>query len=204
MATREGVAGAPKVKAAPTGCSNAVCGVVEASEAAGKKASLTVNVGEAEPIKVVSPEPFDAGSRIVVALVGSTIGDDEVTQPTICTAAMLGWEGSAGTVPVTLPKAYSPGEPAPDERPKAGGKASTELDAMGNVVAVEALFVSKPKATKEEKEIAKLEKAAAKGDAKATVKLQHLRLRQEIAAKRAAGEEVYTDDELEKAGLEPP
>ena len=53
-------------------------------------------------------------------------------------------------------------------------------------------------------ERAKLEKAAAKGDAKAALKLQHLRLRQEIAAKRAAGEEVYTDDELEKAGLEPP
>ena len=46
MTTREGVSGAPKLKAAPTGCSNAVCGVVEASEAAGKKASLTVDVGD--------------------------------------------------------------------------------------------------------------------------------------------------------------
>lgn len=203
MAAREGVSGAPKLKDAPTGCSNAVCGIVEASEAAGKKTSLTVDVGEAEPLKVVSPEPFDAGTRIVVALVGSTIGDVEVTQPTICTAAMLGWAGPGGTGPVTLPKAFSPGEAAPDEKPKAG-KAKAEVDAMGNVVGVEAMFVSKPKPTKEEKEIAKLEKAAAKGDAKAALKLQHLRLRQEIAAKRAAGEEVYTDDELEKAGLDPP
>ena len=204
MTTREGIKGAPTLKAAATGCSNAVCGVVEASEPSGKKACLTVNVGEAEPVKVMSPEAFDVDTRIVVALVGSSIGDVEVTQPTICTAAMLGWEGPGGTGPVTLPKAFSAGEPAPDEKPKAGGKAKAELDAMGNVVAVEALFVSKPKPTKEEKEIAKLEKAAAKGDAKATVKLQHLRLRQEIAAKRAAGEEVHTDDEMEKAGLEPP
>ena len=65
----------------------------------------------------------------------------------------------------------------------------------------EALFVSKPKLSKAEKEMAKLEKAAAKGDTKAATKLQHLRLRQEIEARRAAGEEVYTDDELEAAGL---
>ena len=77
---------------------------------------------------------------------------------------------------------------------------------MGNTDApegVDALFISKPKLSKEEKEIAKLEKAAAKGDAKAATKLQHLRVRQAIAAKRAAGEEVYTDEELEAAGLEP-
>ena len=60
---------------------------------------------------------------------------------------------------------------------------------------------SKPKLSKEEKEIAKLEKAAAKGDAKAATKLQHLKLKQSVAARRAAGEEVFTDDELEAAGL---
>ena len=69
---------------------------------------------------------------------------------------------------------------------------------------MEALFVSKPKLSKEEKEMAKLEKAAAKGDAKAATKLQHLKLRQAIATKRAAGEEVFTDDELEAAGLSAP
>jgi len=210
MSTREGVAGAPTLKAAPTGCSHAVCGLVEASEpaAAGKKAGavrLTVDVGEGEPLTVVSLSSVDIGARIVVALVGSSIGDAEVSQPTICTAAMLGWEGPGGTGPVTLPKAFSPGDSAPDERPKAG-RTTAEVDKMGNAVdgaGVEALFVSKPKLSKEEKEMAKLEKAAAKGDAKAAKKLQHLRLRQDIGARRAAGEDVYTDDEMEKAGLEP-
>ena len=45
---------------------------------------------------------------------------------------------------------------------------------------------------------------AAKGDEKAATKLQHLKVRQAIAAKRAAGEEVFTDDELEAAGLSAP
>lgn len=210
MTTREGVSGAPTLKDAPTGCSHAVCGVVEASEpaAAGKKAGavrLTVNVGEAEPLTVVSPSAVDVGARIVVAMVGSSIGDVEVSQPTICDASMLGWDGKGSTGPVTLPKAFSPGDSAPDERPKAG-RSAAEIDKLGNVVdgaGVEALFVSKPKLSKEEKEMAKLEKAAAKGDEKAAKKLAHLRLRQEIGARRAAGEEVFTDDELEKAGLEP-
>ena len=86
-------------------------------------------------------------------------------------------------------------------------KAAATVDKLGNAdvaEGVDALFVSKPKLTKEEKEIAKLEKAAAKGDAKAATKLQHLKLRHAIAAKRAAGEEVYTDDELEAAGLSAP
>ena len=104
-----------------------------------------------------------------------------------------------------LPKSFAPGDTAPEEQPKAL-KAEVKLDKLGNADAadgVEALFISKPKQSKEEKEMAKLEKAAAKGDAKAAIKLQHLKLRQAIAAKRAAGEEVYTDDELEAAGLTP-
>lgn len=210
MATREGVSGAPALKAAPVGCSNAVCGLVQASEPAmaGKKVGamkLTVDVGEDQPAVVISATAVDVGARILVALVGSSIGDVEVTKPTICDATMLGWEGPGGIGPVILPKAFNPGDSAPYERPKAG-RATAEVDKLGNVVtgvAVEALFVSKPKLSKEEKERAKLERAAAKGDVKAAVKLQHHRLRQEIGAKRAAGEEVFTDDEMEKAGLAP-
>ena len=122
-------------------------------------------------------------------------------------ADMLGWKGpSTGSGPALLPKYFAPGDSAPGERPKAV-KAAAAVDKLGNDDAaegVEALFVSKPKLSKEEKEIAKLEKAAAKGDAKAATKLQHLKVRQAIAAKRAAGEEVYTDDELEAAGLSAP
>ena len=99
MATREGVSGAPTLKAAPSGCSNAVCGLIEAKEDTGKKnVRLTVNVGDAEPLVVVSAVDVDVGMRIVVALPGSSVGDDEVTQPLICDAVMLGWEGKGAPV----------------------------------------------------------------------------------------------------------
>ena len=75
-AVRAGVAGAPTIKDAPTGCSNAVCGIIVEikSTGTGKKAthSLTVDVGESTPIKVVSTVAMDAGTRIVVALAGSS------------------------------------------------------------------------------------------------------------------------------------
>ena len=205
MSKREGVAGAPTLSEAPVGCSNAVCGLVEAVESntAGKKKThkLTVNVGEETPLFLATTVAVDIGARIVVALAGSSVGDaDNIPEPIICDAVMLGWKGAvSGSGPAMLTKTFGPGDSAPDEQPKAV-KAAAVVDKLGNLDAadgVEALFVSKPKQTKEEKEMAKLEKAAAKGDAKAATKLQHLKLRQAIAAKRAAGEEVFTDDELE-------
>ena len=210
MPSRQGIAGAPELTDAPTGCSNAVCAVVVESAASSAKKNvftLTVDVGEADHLTVTSNGfAVDVGSRIVVALAGSSIGDAEISEPTICDENMLGWKGpSAGPGPAQLPKSFAPGDSAPEERPKAV-KAAAAVDKLGNedvADGVEALFVSKPKLSKEEKEIAKLEKAAAKGDAKAATKLAHLKLKQSIAARRAAGEEVFTDDELEAAGLTP-
>ena len=141
-------------------------------------------------------------SNDVVALVGSSIGDTEVTAPTLCDAHMLGWKDKIAG-PAQLPKSFAAGDSAPEERPKAV-KAAATVDKLGNADAdagVEAVFISKPKLSKEEKEIAKLEKAAAKGDAKAAAKLQVCKVKQSIAARRAAGEEVFTNDELEAAGL---
>ena len=203
-AVRAGISGAPTLKDAPTGCSNAVCGIVLEAVASGKKATLTVDVGESAPVKLVSSTNMDVGSRIVVALAGSSIGDTEVVEPTICDAHMLGWKDKLAG-PVQLPKSFAAGDSAPDERPKAV-KAEKAVDKLGNAEAdagVEQLFISKPKLSKEDKEIAKLEKAAAKGDAKAATKLQVLKLKQSIAARRANGEEVFTDDEMEAAGLAP-
>jgi hypothetical protein len=209
MVKREGVAGAPTLTDAPTGCSNAVCAlVVTATTSANKKSyTLTVDVGEEATLTVHSVGfPVDVGSRVVVALAGSSIGDVELSEPRICSADMLGWKGpSNGPGPVQLPKTFAPGDSAPGERPKVV-KAEAPVDKLGNADAaegVDALFISKPKLSKEEKEIAKLEKAAAKGDAKAASKLQILKLKQSIAARRAAGEEVFTDDEMEAAGLTP-
>jgi len=221
---REGVAGAPTLTEAPSGCSNAVCGVVESTEpvVTGKKTThrLTVNVGEEAPLSVHSKVEVEVGSRIVVAMAGSSIGDAEISEPKICDADTLGWQGPSNgpsstapsgnglsTGPVLLPKTFAPGDSVPDERPKAG-RAAAAVDKMGNAEgaaeAVEALFVTKPKLSKDEKEMAKLEKLAAKGDAKAAAKLERLKVTVAVAAKRAAGEEVFTDDELEAAGLSAP
>ena len=95
MSKREGVAGAPTLSEAPVGCSNAVCGLVEAVESntAGKKKThkLTVNVGEEAPLFLVSTVAVDIGARIVVALAGSSVGDaDNIPEPIICDAVMLG------------------------------------------------------------------------------------------------------------------
>ena len=145
---REGVAGAPTLTEAPSGCSNAICGIVESTEpvVAGKKTThrLTVNVGEEAPLSVQSKAEVEVGSRIVVAMAGSSIGDAVISEPKICDADTLGWQGPSNgpsstapaanglsTGPVLLPKTFAPGDSVPDERPKAG-RAAAAVDKMGN------------------------------------------------------------------------
>jgi hypothetical protein len=145
---REGVSGAPALTEAPSGCSNAVCGVVESTEpvVAGKKTThrLTVNVGEDALLSVQSKVEVEVGSRIVVAMAGSSIGDAVISEPKVCDADTLGWEGPSNgpsstapsasglsTGPVLLPKTFAPGDSVPDERPKAG-RAAAAVDKMGN------------------------------------------------------------------------
>ena len=148
MSVREGVSGAPTLTEAPSGCSNAVCGVVESTEpvVAGKKTThrLTVNVGEEALLSVQSKAEVEVGSRIVVAMAGSSIGDAVISEPKICDADTLGWQGPSNgpsstapsasglsTGPVLLPKTFAPGDSVPDERPKVG-RAAAAVDKMGN------------------------------------------------------------------------
>ena len=100
----EGVTGAPTLKAEVSGCTEAVCGEVEACEkAAGKFFKLTVNIGDEQPVPIVTSwDGVGVGSRVVIAVVGSFVADVEVTpverggvvsQGLLCDSLMLGWAG---------------------------------------------------------------------------------------------------------------
>jgi hypothetical protein len=240
-AVRDGVAHSPIILDAVAGCSGAVVGQVLSSEpntSGGKTKGhkLLVECGEQKPVVVVCHVPVDVDALVCVALAGSLIGEQVVeenavvkgvvTGGQICTSAMLGWDNAEKDSGVVELRAGSLliGDPAPGERPKAR-KAKT-LDALGNEVAlneqVDALFVTKPKVSKEERAAEREAKRALKGKDKedgkddpaevalgengkpVASKAQTKLLKKQIADKRKAGEEVYTDDEFEGAGFAPP
>lgn len=83
---------------------------------------------------------------------------------------------------------------------------------------IEQLFVTKPKLSKEDKQIAAMEAKEARKRAKAAksgvkadevldtgprkpTKLELAKLKKAVAVRREQGEDVYTDDELEAAGF---
>lgn len=225
----EGVKHAPTLKEEVKGCTDAVCGVVETMEkASGKFLKLSVNIGEELPLSIVTNwEGLDVGLRVCIAVVGSFVADVEVkpverggalSQGLLCDSSMLGWAGGTTGSPVLLPTSFEPGMPAPTERPKR--TAANVEDPRDPSAGAEALFG--PVLTKEEKKAAaatkKAEREAKKKgggvevDAKtkaakprvAPTKADLKKIKKLTADKRkaaAAGEEVFTDDELERAGF---
>jgi tRNA-binding EMAP/Myf-like protein len=141
---RAGVSGAPTMKAALSGCTEAICAiVVSVKEMGGKKKlrALTCDIGDGEgqEITIVTAWDVTEGMRCVVAMVGSMVGDEEVkeeshgsvvSQGTLCSADMLGWAGG-GDAAARLPVTFSAGEGAPEEKPKRGAAA---VDACGNAL----------------------------------------------------------------------
>lgn len=235
-AVRDGVEHSPIILDAVKGCSGAVVGQVlscEQNTSVKTKGGwkVVVECGETTPVVVVAHCPVDVDALVCVAVAGSLVGEvavepdavvkGVVTGGLICTSAMLGWENAEKDDGVVELRAGSLliGDPAPGERPKA--RKTKQLDALGNEVAlneqVDALFIAKPKVSKEERAVALAAKRAAKGKAgseetaelgangkpvanKAQAKL----LKKQIAEKRKQGEEVWTDEEFENAGFEAP
>jgi hypothetical protein len=228
---RTGVAFNPEIMAAPVGCTNAVCGLVIAVEtleklvAKKKQYIVTCDVAEENYVKVATLLSVEVGQLVVVALLGSLVGDSVVgakdvgghtTTGRLCDVAMMGWKGDSKSV-ATLPKTFAPGDSAPEEAPK-GGVREVQVDKLGNIIGNLELeeLSAKPKVSKEDKKIAALEakaardakKKAAKGEGAAEStgprkpsKLELAKIKKDVKTKRAAGEEVYTDDELEAAGF---
>eukprot|EP00966_Prymnesium_polylepis_P068628 1594202-Prymnesium_polylepis.1 len=71
---REGVAHAPAMRAAVTGATEAVCGLIDASEPVeghAKVRRLTVDVGAEQPLTIATKWDVSAGMRVVIAVLGS-------------------------------------------------------------------------------------------------------------------------------------
>ena len=232
-----GIKGNPRLKAAQVGCTDAICGLVESIEAVeggGKRMLVHVRVGADEVLKVATTWSVVVGKVVAVATVGSFCGDVVVskgavggieTNGKLLDAATLGWAGGAAGAAAVLPSRFEAGDPAPDVKPKRSDAVVT--DAAGNTIsasqvdAVDSLYASKPKLTKEEKKAAqkkakaakKAAKAAAKGETVAEVKEEEevelkkatkgqlKAIKKECSVRRKGGEEdVNTDEELEAAG----
>ena len=162
---REGITGAPIVKEEISGCLGGICGTVEdIVELEGGKRKVVVRIGEAvtDTVVVVTKFTVAPGKIVVVAPVGSMVGNSEVTAKTVLGVettgrlldeATLGWkDGASGAALFLHPKQFVAGDTAPSERPERIRE--REVDAMGNVIlanAIDSLSIGKQKATKEEK-----------------------------------------------------
>lgn len=220
---RTGISGNPKFKEAQVGCTDAVCGTVEAIEnvdGGGKRKMITICIGAEKPLKVASSWSVVLGDRVAVATVGSFCGDMEVrignfggveTTGRLLDAATLGWSDSSGST-CLMPGTVEVGTTVPDERPK------RDLTLVMQNLSVS---TKKPKQSKEEKAAKKAAKAAEKKAAKDAAlaaargsdeedddvelvkasKAELKKIKKDVAKRRKGGEDCTTDDELEKSGF---
>ena len=158
-----------------------VVGLVSTAEAvAGKDklSKLEVDVGAGEPITIVTnASNVQAGSRVVVATVGTELRDETivkkasvggvVSEGMLCDAPMLGWVGGGAGAAAIVPESYNPGDAPPAERPRGGPAASSEAAPATPAVDVKPLF--EKKLSKEEKKAAAAAKKAER-DAKKKAK----------------------------------
>mmetsp|Transcript_8848 Transcript_8848/g.11671 ORF Transcript_8848/g.11671 Transcript_8848/m.11671 type:complete len:151 (+) Transcript_8848:218-670(+) len=102
--------------------------VVTLNPLKGKLKKLEVDVGEEEPLTIVTNAPnVREDSRVVVAKVGSVVNDEPVKKASVggcmsygmlCDAPMLGWVGGGAGTAALVPDTYEIGSPPPDSRPR--------------------------------------------------------------------------------------
>uniref|UniRef100_A0A7S1NGC2 RanBP2-type domain-containing protein n=1 Tax=Eutreptiella gymnastica TaxID=73025 RepID=A0A7S1NGC2_9EUGL len=96
-----------------------------------KLTEIKVDIGEAEPVNIVTNAKVKAGMRVVVAIVGSTImdnGEETVIKKTnvggrcsagmLCNGPMLGWVGGDASAPAQVPESFALGDQPPSSRPR--------------------------------------------------------------------------------------
>lgn len=227
------------MKAAVTGATEAVCGIIDACEPVDGQAKvlrLTVDVGAEAMLTIATKWDVATGMRVVIAVLGSFVNDVEVKETTLggvssqgllCDGVMLGWSGASAGAAALLPSSFKPGDSVPDERPR---RVQTEEPAFagfdtGDAEDGKPLFEAK--LTKEEKKALAAKKKAEREAKKNGVELSDeagaagqaagagaaekprvrptkadlKRVKKQAADKRKAGEECFTDDELEAAGF---
>ncbi|CAM9850131.1 unnamed protein product [Heterosigma akashiwo] len=94
----------------------------------GKLKKLVVDVGEEEPLTIVTNAPnVRDDSRVVVAKIGAVINDEPVKKTSVggvmshgmlCDAPMLGWSGGGAGTAVWLSEDFEVGAPPPDSKPR--------------------------------------------------------------------------------------
>ena len=134
-----------------------------------KLKALTVDVGAADPLAIVTNAPnVQTQSRVVVATVGTELNNGETVKKAnvggapsegmLCDPPMLGWVGGGAGAAATVPDTFSPGDTPPAERPRGGPAASAAAEPAVPAVDVKPLF--EKKLSKEEKKAAAAAKKA--------------------------------------------
>ncbi|KAJ1630297.1 hypothetical protein T492DRAFT_840108 [Pavlovales sp. CCMP2436] len=147
-----------------------VVGLVQGCEPVAGKDKLKqvlLDVGAEKPVRVVTNAPnVEVGKRLVVALVGATVGEIEVKRTAVggvvsegmlCDPGMLGWAGGGAGAAATVPDSFAPGDPAPSSRPRMDGGGKDD-GAAAPAKEVEPLFAKK--LSKEEKKVLAAQKKA--------------------------------------------
>jgi tRNA-binding EMAP/Myf-like protein len=113
---------------------NLVVGKVLACEDAanGKLKKLSVDIGAAEPLEVVTNATnVKEGVRVVVACVGAVVGGVTIKRTQVqgipsngmlCDSVALGWTGGGAGTAATLPESFAVGSKPPPSRPRGDGK----------------------------------------------------------------------------------
>mmetsp|Transcript_33239 Transcript_33239/g.74080 ORF Transcript_33239/g.74080 Transcript_33239/m.74080 type:complete len:177 (+) Transcript_33239:96-626(+) len=112
---------------------NIVVGSVTSLEKVKEKLSLLkVDVGKADPLSIVTNAGnVKEGSRVVVAMVGAVVADEEVKKASIqghpsegmlCDGPMLGWVGGGAGAAALVPESFALGSAPPSSRPRTDGK----------------------------------------------------------------------------------
>lgn len=107
--------------------------IVSCEDAPGTKLKkLKVDVGQAEPLDIVTNAPnAKEGLRIVVACAGAVIDGVKIKRTQIsgmpsngvvCDSTMLGWTGGGAGTAATLPESFDVGAVPPAQRPRGDGK----------------------------------------------------------------------------------
>ena len=107
-----------------------------------------VNIGDAEPVPIVTSAPnVRDDSRVVVALAGSKVlneeGEEIALQKTsvggkmshgmLCDSRMLNWQGGASGIAVQVPPEFELGSAPPASKPRPKGDDSGSAEADGPV-----------------------------------------------------------------------
>lgn len=107
--------------------------IVGCEDVSGSKLkTLRVDVGEAEPLDVVTNAPnAKEGLRIVIACVGAVVDGVKIKRTQIggipsngvvCDSTMLGWTGGGAGTAATLPDSFAVGSAPPPQRPRGDTK----------------------------------------------------------------------------------